>query len=39
MKMLTVAATKVGLSTILAVWLPNILFALIALVFYRRAQK
>ncbi|MFM6946678.1 MAG: LptF/LptG family permease [Flavobacteriales bacterium] len=39
MKMLTVAATNVGFSAFVAVWLPNMLFAIIALVFYRRAQK
>lgn len=39
MKMLTVAAIKVGFSTLLAVWLPNIIFAAIAFVFYKKAQK
>ena len=39
MKMLTVAAIKVGLSTFLAVWMPNIIFAVIAVIFYKRAQK
>jgi lipopolysaccharide export system permease protein len=39
MKMLTVAAIKVGLSTFLAVWMPNLIFAVIAVIFYKRAQK
>lgn len=39
MKMLTVAAVKVGFSTLWSVWLPNVIFALVALVFYRRSQK
>lgn len=39
MKMLTVAAIKVGFPTLLSVWLPNIFFGTIALVFYRNAQK
>jgi lipopolysaccharide export LptBFGC system permease protein LptF len=39
MKMLTVAAIKVGLSTFIAVWMPNLIFAAIAVVFYKRAQK
>lgn len=39
MKMLTVAAVKVGFPTFWSVWLPNAIFALIAFVFYRSAQK
>jgi lipopolysaccharide export system permease protein len=39
MKMLTVAAVKVGFPTLWSVWLPNVIFALVALVFYRRSQK
>jgi lipopolysaccharide export system permease protein len=39
MKMLTVAAVKVGFPTLWSVWLPNLLFAFIALVFYQRSQK
>jgi lipopolysaccharide export system permease protein len=39
MKMLTVAAIKVGFPALLAVWIPNLLFAGIAFIFYRLAQK
>ncbi len=34
MKMTTVAATNVGLSPAIAVWVPNVIFALIAIVLY-----
>jgi lipopolysaccharide export system permease protein len=39
MKVTTVAATNAGLNPILAVWLPNIFFAGIALIVLRKAQK
>ena len=39
MKMLTVAAVKVGFPTLWSVWLPNMLFAIVAFVFYQRSQK
>jgi lipopolysaccharide export system permease protein len=39
MKMLTVAAVKVGFPSLWSVWLPNAIFALVALVFYQRSQK
>ncbi len=39
MKVTTVAATNAGLNPLLAVWLPNILFAGVAVYLYNRAQK
>ena len=39
MKMTTVAAINVGFPTLLAVWIPNILFSIVAYVLYRFAQK
>lgn len=39
MKITTVAAVNVGFAPALAVWLPNIIFAIIALVLYRIAPK
>ncbi len=39
MKVTTVAATNAGLNPMLAVWLPNIFFAGIAVLVLRRAQK
>ena len=39
MQMTTVAAIKVGLTPLLAVWLPNILFGLIAIFLYFKAPK
>ncbi len=39
MKITTVAAIKVGFPTLLAVWLPNFIFGLIALFMYRLAPK
>lgn len=39
MKITTVAATNVGFNSLLAVWLPNFIFTVVAIVFYRFAQK
>lgn len=39
MKLTTVAATNAGLDPLLAVWLPNIIFALIGVWIYRKAPK
>lgn len=39
MKMLTVASINVGLPAVIAVWMPNVLFAVAAYVLYRFAQK
>jgi lipopolysaccharide export system permease protein len=39
MQMTSVAAIKVGFTPMLAVWLPNIIFGIIALVLYQRAPK
>lgn len=39
MKMTTVAALNMGLDAFWAVWLPNIIFGLIAILIYRRAPK
>ena len=39
MKMLTVASINVGLPAVVAVWIPNALFAIAAYVLYRFAQK
>ncbi|HLV52750.1 MAG TPA: LptF/LptG family permease, partial [Cryomorphaceae bacterium] len=39
MKVTTVASTNAGLDPLLAVWLPNILFAGVAVYLYTKAQK
>lgn len=39
MKVTTVAATNVGFPTYIAVWVPNILFGIVAYYMYRKAQK
>ena len=39
MKMMTVAATNVGLTAAIAVWVPNILFLILGLIIYYRAPK
>lgn len=39
MKVTTVAATNAGLDPLLAVWLPNILYAFVAIILYFKAQK
>ena len=39
MKMTTVASTNAGLDPFIAVWLPNILFAVIGIIIYRKAPK
>ncbi len=39
MQMTSVAALNVGFTPVLAVWLPNIIFSIIAFVLYRYAQK
>lgn len=39
MKLTTVAATNAGLDPLIAVWLPNLLFAAIGVLIYRRAPK
>lgn len=39
MKVTTVAALNVGFNPILAVWLPNIIFAAVAYLIYRKAPK
>lgn len=39
MKMLTVASLNVGLPAVIAVWIPNALFAMAAYILYRFAQK
>ncbi len=39
MKITTVAATNVGFNPFLAVWLPNLIFLIVAAVFYKLAQK
>ncbi|HKK38595.1 MAG TPA: LptF/LptG family permease, partial [Cryomorphaceae bacterium] len=39
MKVTTVAATNAGLNPMLAVWLPNIFFAGVAILVLGRAQK
>lgn len=39
MQMTTVAAIKIGFTPVLAVWLPNIIFGIIALILYQRAPK
>ncbi|HNR55485.1 MAG TPA: LptF/LptG family permease [Flavobacteriales bacterium] len=39
MKLTTVAATNAGMDPFLAVWLPNILFAIVGIFIYRRAPK
>ena len=39
MKVTTVAATNAGLDPLLAVWMPNILYAVVAVIVYMKAQK
>ena len=39
MKLTTVAATNAGLSPLVAVWIPNVLFGLVGLWIYRNAPK
>lgn len=39
MQLTTVAAIKVGFTPFLAVWLPNIIFSIVAIVMYRLAPK
>jgi lipopolysaccharide export system permease protein len=39
MKLTTVAATNAGLDPFIAVWMPNVIFAVIGVVIYRRAPK
>ena len=39
LRMFSVSAMNAGLHPLIAVWIPNFLFALIALFFYRRAAK
>lgn len=39
LKMTSVAATNAGMPPLLAVWLPNMLFALVAIFFYRWARR
>jgi lipopolysaccharide export system permease protein len=39
MKLTTVAATNAGFDPLLAVWLPNLLFAGVGVGIYRRAPK
>ncbi len=39
MKISTVAATNAGLNPLLAVWIPNIVYAVISIYLYTRAQK
>ncbi len=39
MKLTTVAATNAGLDPFVAVWLPNVIFAVVGIVLYRRAPK
>ena len=39
MKVTTVYATNAGLNPIIAVWIPNVIYGIIALVLYNRAPK
>lgn len=39
MKLTTVAATNAGLDPFIAVWIPNVLFALVGVYIYRKAPK
>jgi lipopolysaccharide export system permease protein len=39
MKMMTVASLNVGFPVLIAVWIPNLLFSIVALFLYRFAQK
>ena len=39
MKLTTVAATNAGLDPIIAVWAPNVLFAIVGVLLYRQAPK
>ena len=39
MKLTTVAASNAGLDPLIAVWIPNVLFALVGIWIYRKAPK
>jgi lipopolysaccharide export system permease protein len=39
MKVTTVYATNAGLNPFIAVWLPNVIFAVVALYLYQKAPK
>jgi lipopolysaccharide export system permease protein len=39
MKMMTVASLNVGFPALIAVWIPNVLFSIVAFFMYRFAQK
>jgi lipopolysaccharide export system permease protein len=39
MKMMTVASLNVGFPVLIAVWIPNLLFSIVAFFLYRFAQK
>jgi lipopolysaccharide export system permease protein len=39
MKVTTVAATNAGVNPLLAVWLPNIIYSVISILLFTRAQK
>ena len=39
MKLTTVAATNAGLDPLIAVWIPNVVFAIVGVLIYRRAPK
>jgi lipopolysaccharide export LptBFGC system permease protein LptF len=39
MKVMAVTAIKIGFPAIIAVWMPNLLFALVAIYLFRLAQK
>jgi lipopolysaccharide export LptBFGC system permease protein LptF len=39
MKVMAVAAIKIGFPAYISVWIPNILFAIVALFLFRSAQK
>jgi lipopolysaccharide export system permease protein len=38
-KITAVAALKIGLPVLLAVWIPNITFGILGVILYRKAQK
>ena len=39
MKVATVASTNAGLNPLISVWIPNMIFSVLAIILYRRAQK
>jgi lipopolysaccharide export system permease protein len=39
MKIMAVSALNLGIPAVIAVWIPNVLFGIVSIVLYRRAQR